>query len=294
MAERQYNEAYNLEDLQKDIETSPPALRTGFEPLDKIISIPNSAITLIAARPSHGKTAFLLNLLLNMLRNYPDMSFIYFTLLEPKKHISLKLINILSGEVLDEKNNVGALERYVREGVTTNAKIESGKELFSKITKSGKLWIIDDCASVDDLDECVTNLNEKHKLGAVFIDYLQKIYNREQNVSRELELQKTSHRILDIAKNLSLPIILGAQLQWDERRTLRLDNFYDVSDVIQDATLILGIYNHAMESAQIMGEKVSENIMGIKLTVLKNRDGVVNESASLKLEPPILRISEAQ
>ncbi len=286
-------EPYSLDRLVEDLKSTPEPLATGFTPLDSITSIPQSAITIVAARPSHGKTTFLLNMLLNMCVKYPKKSFIYFTLLEPGQRIGLKLINILSGEVLDESGNLQALEAYLKDGARSNARVEAGKEMFRKLTESGSLWIVDDCNSVSKITQRIEDIKNRHDVGAAFIDYLQKIDNKKWSLSREADLQRTSHELLEFAKNHSMPIILAAQLRWAENRILRLDNFNEVGDVVQDASLVLGIYNHSIENAQILGEHVDSNVMGLKVTVLKNRDGMVNESVPLRLDLHVMKIGES-
>jgi len=286
--------AYGLNDLQNDLKSSPEGLPTGFRPLDEIAHIPQGALTVVAARPSHGKTTFLLNLLINMLIKSPEKAFLYFTMLEPARRIGLKVINILGGEVLDPKNNVEAIEDYVRAGHTSHPKVEAGKESFRKLTEDDKLWIVDDCETVEDITERVEAIAGKVEVGAVFIDYLQKIGGRDSSRSPEVEYREMGDELLKSAKKLQLPFILGAQLQWDDKRHLRLDNLYEVSAVAQDASLLLGLYNHAIESAQVMGEAVNEQVMGIKVTVLKNRFGLVNESVHLRLESPTMKVSETR
>ena len=61
---RVVTEPYTLGRLHEDMLQTPEALKTGYGSLDRLIGIPQGAITIVAARPSHGKTAFLMNLLL--------------------------------------------------------------------------------------------------------------------------------------------------------------------------------------------------------------------------------------
>ena len=78
----------NFNSLLDEIATLPPAYKTGYSSLDKFIGFTPGAITLIAGRPSHGKTTFMFNLLLEMSKLYKDESFYFFTYEEPvKKHI---------------------------------------------------------------------------------------------------------------------------------------------------------------------------------------------------------------
>lgn len=284
---------YTFEELRDDVESVSESLSTGFRALDKIMCIPQEALTLVAARPSHGKTTLLLNLLVNMTRAYPEKSFFYFSLLENKRQIGVKLLTILSEEVLDEESNVRAMERYLRQKRSGNAKIDGARDEFKQFTESKRLWLIDQHLTLEDLLDAISYFAENYNAGAIFIDYLQKIYPRQGGLrSREAELQHSAQRLSEKARFLSVPIILGAQLRWDERKVLRLDNFFEVGEAVQDASLVLGLYNHVMENAQIMGEIVSGRTAGLRLTVLKNKDGMVNQSVQLNLEMPVLKVRE--
>ena len=55
-------------------------------------------------------------------------------------------------------------------------------------------------------------------LGAVFIDYVQKIKNKGKFGTRQLELADTSTTILEMAKSCSLPIVMGVDLEGEIRK----------------------------------------------------------------------------
>lgn len=119
-----------------------------------------------------------------------------------------------------------------------------------------------------------------------------KIKGRYQ--TRQIEIQKISERVLETAKKLSLPIILGAQLGRDRDRKdkVRLDNLREAGDIEQDANLVIGLYNEAMEKAQDNDEPLETRTVDLELTILKNRNGVVNEATTLIFDRPILTIRD--
>jgi len=148
-------EIYTLENLQEDVLRTRPGLRTGYRSLDRVFAIPQEAITIIGARPSQGKTTFLMNLALNMTDLYPDRSFFFFSYEESRKQVGVKLLNILSGEAISKSHNVSHLESYLRDGNTDRAEIEKGKAKFKELTESKRLWIIDEPLFVDELTEAL-------------------------------------------------------------------------------------------------------------------------------------------
>ena len=287
-------EPYTLQRLTEDIAQTRPGLKTGYESLDSLITIPQGAITIIAGRPSHGKTTFLLNLFLNMIDGNPDKHFFFFSYEENQRQVGLKIINILSGEVIDERQNLIQLENYLRGQKTGRLKIDAGKLRYRAFTESGRLWVIDEPYFADDLTDTIAHLNERHEIGAVFIDYIQKIKIKGRYNTRQIEIQKISEKILETAKTLSLPVILGAQLGRDKEHTdkVRLDNLRESGDIEQDANLVLGLYNEAMQKAQDQEETLKESVIDLWLTILKNRNGIVNEGVTLRFDRPILTIKE--
>ena len=287
-------ELYRLENLQEDILQTRPGLKTGYESLDRLFLIPPEAITIIGARPSHGKTTLLMNLILNMTGLYPDRSFFYFSYEESRKQVGVKLLNILSGEVIDKENNITQLEAYLRGGNTDRKRVEAGKDKFRKLTESKRLWIIDEPFFIDELADTLAQLRERYDVGAVFIDYIQKIKIKGRYQTRQIEVQKISERILETAKGLSIPIILGAQLGRDPQHSdkVRLDNLREAGDIEQDANLVLGLFNPAMEKAQFNEEFFKGDIVELKVTVLKNRNGLVNEETTLNFNRPLLTIKD--
>jgi len=285
---------YTVDLLEGDIARTSPGLRTGYRTLDELFHIPPEAITIIGARPSHGKTTLLMNLLINMARAYPDRAFFFFSYEESRKQIGLKLLNILSGEVLDETGNVRALEDYLRAGGRDRTGIEGGKAELRELTESKRLWIIDEPLFVDELADALAYYRSRHTVGAVFVDYIQKIKIKGRYATRQVEIQKVSERVLEAAKKFSVPVIMGAQLGRDKERTdkVRLDNLREAGDIEQDANLVLGLYNPAMEKAQDEGEPSLGAEVELKVTVLKNRNGQVNEERALTFNRPLLTIKD--
>lgn len=286
---------YGLNDLERNIIQTPEGLKTGYKSIDSLIRIPQGAITIIASRPSHGKTTFLMNLFLNMTDIYKDKRFFFFSYEERKSQIGIKLLNILSGGVLDENQNITQLQEYIKAQSKAYREIEKGKKKFETLTENGRLWIIDDPLDVDGLVDTIIYLKETYNnVGAVFIDYIQKVKIEDRFNTRQLEIQKISERILETANSLSLPIILGAQVNREVKdfKDLTLDKLRDLRDIVQDANLIIGLFNKAMQRAQETKESLKKSIVDLNLTIMKNRNGAVNQDFILKFERPLLRIKE--
>lgn len=286
---------YTLSDLQQDLSSTKEGLKTGFKELDELVRIPNEAITLVGGRPSHGKTTFMLNLFINLINQYPDHHFYFFSFEETRQQIAVKIINILSAPfIFEEAKNLIQLEGYLRAGVDSLPKVEEGKQKYQELVESGRLRIIGESYNVQDLSSIIASLKSKVPLGGVFIDYIQKIKNKIRFSTRQMELQNTSEIILETAKSCSIPIILGAQLgrDKDSKDKVKLDNLREAGDLEQDANLVLGIFNPLMEKAQEEQSQLTSRKVELKVTPLKNRNGLVNKTISLEFDRPLLTIKD--
>jgi len=283
---------YSLENLRIALSQTKEGLKTGYTELDDMVRIPNEAITLIGGRPSHGKTTFMLNLFLNLIHQYTTHHFYFFSYEETCQQIAVKIINILSGWVFNEAQNLNQLEGYIRGGHTSYEPVEKGKEIYQELVDSGRLRIIGEPYHVQELSLIIKSLKSKVPLGAVFIDYIQKIKNKQRFGTRQLELANTSSAILEIAKKYSIPTILGAQLGRDKesRDKVKLDNLREAGDLENDANLVIGIFNPAMEKAHDEQRQLVDRKVDLKITPLKNRNGVVNKTVTLEFDRPILKI----
>lgn len=283
---------YTLADLRTHLQTMKEGLRSGLDMLDRYIRFKPGSLSYVAGRPSHGKTTMLSALCMNMVENYPDLTFPYISIEEISQQVSLKMINALSEEVLDEAMNLYQIANYITGENTGNPKINAGIAKFEEYTRNNRLLIVEDISFIHDIEAYATEQCSKHKVGAIFIDYIQKIRSDGKFGSRQLELQAISARLLDLAKFLKIPFIIGAQMgrNKEQKVKLRLDNLREAGDIENDAAIVLGIWNEAMENAQIREEPVIDRVVPLDIVILKNRDGIVNRTITVDFDRPILKI----
>ena len=291
-------EPYLLEDLTADIISSTPSKTSGYQKLDELARIPVGALTIIAGRPGHGKTALQLNLLANMARDYPEKKFYYFSYEEAKKAIGLKLLMILSGETLHEKTNIGAYINYMKEKRGSNIKIEAALAEYEELTLTGRLSVSDEMYRADDLATVIGTLATRGDTGAVIVDYIQRIpLGRKSDGQRYLDIKYISSLLLEQAVRHDIPIILGAQLTRDKTSSRpKLDNMRESGDIEQDASLVLGLYTKAVddrEQQEGSGTSASQP-MDMEVYVLKNRTGQAGGKFTLSFNQPVLKITDKQ
>lgn len=286
--------------LLDEIATLPPAYKTGYSSLDSFVGFTPGAITLIAGRPSHGKTTFMFNLLLEMSRLYKEESFYFFTYEEPLKNISIKLLNRLidtdlSGYFREIKNlstptNYEFIKHYIKASRTDISQIEEGKRQLQELIDSQRIRIVDRNYSVEELSSLIAYLNKRERIGALFIDYIQRMRTDAKTQDMRTKIAHISDSVLQIAKESGLPIILGAQLnratQDGKGGRPKLENLKEAGNLEEDANTVLSVYNESREKDETSEGESYKGLREVELEIkaLKNREGEVNQWANLSFD----------
>ncbi len=288
-------DVYTSDDFLEEIKLAPATLPSGYVMLDRIAQFMPGAISIIAGRPRHGKTTFLMNLALNQIRLQPDKTIFFFSYEEARKDIIVKMINILADYKINNSQNVKQIEYYLRgwhngKARTRHEPILEALENVKSYISNDRMKVIDSPLYVDELCETMRYMTAKYDIGAIFIDYIQKIKIKGKFQSRQIELQKVSEQLLELAKELNLPLIMGAQFNREasSNQKPKMEHLRESGDIENDANLIIGLYNNSVEdTSQEFGE-----IVDLELSILKNRNGKSNEKVMLQFDRPKLRIFE--
>ena len=296
-------EPYLLEDFERDLLKTPDGLKTGYGQLDAFLRIPQGALSILGGRPGHGKTTLQLNLLLNFLRQYPDKRFYLFSYEEARFWLALKLIMILAGEILDAEHNQAEYMKYLhkeRGQLRAFPAIDEAVSTYSRLTSSGRLTIIDRRPCAEELASTLALVTRQCDVGAIIIDYIQKIPLRQPLAGqRYQEIKRVSELMLGQAVTQGVPILLGAQLGRSTgtvrgKARVRLDNLRESGDIEQDAALVLGIFNPSADTAEDDGHDDKHAEVDLEVSVLKNRGGVQAKQAHLMFQKSTLRVFDQQ
>jgi replicative DNA helicase len=241
-------------------------LETGFMDLDyKTSGLQPSDLILIAARPSMGKTAFVLNLAQHMAFKR-NQAVAIFSLEMSKEQLVNRMLS-LESHVDAQKIRTGRLndEEWMNL-VEGSANIANSK------------LIIDDTPgiSLPALRSKCRKLKIEHDIQIVIIDYLQLMSGSSSNASsRQQEISDISRGLKALARELNVPVIALSQLsraveQRPDHRPM-LSDLRESGAIEQDADVVMflyreGYYNRDLSEAE---QRVAEVI------IAKQRNGPI-------------------
>jgi DNA primase len=275
----------------------PEGVNSGYTINGEEIIIPAGAISVIAGATSHGKTALLINLALNIVQDTKEGEVHFFSYEEDSDAILLNTLNTFIDEDLGV-NNRKSIKSYFKIGSTEFIKTErrdsfiEGKDRFFKeIIDSRKLNIHYCNYNSETLIEAIRYLNKHAKPKAILIDYIQLLNLPEgkyKTYSRQEEIKQICIALKDLSIETGLPIILGAQFNREVVNHLKVHatNIGEAGDIERIANLIVGIWN--CNKTPITNKEEEKKIQPfdapntIYTTVLKNRGGKSDIFTNLK------------
>ena len=246
-----------------------PGLSTGLRDLDaKINGLNKSDLLLVAARPAMGKSAFALNIAVNVAKKY-NKTVAVFNLEMSREQLALRLL--ASESFIDmQKLATGKLNEE-----------EWGKLCMASAALSQTDIRIDDNPSVT-----VADINAKCRrldnLGLVVIDYLQLMQGSgygKNSENRVTVVGEISRSLKIMAKELNIPVICLSQLSRAvESRTDKrpiLSDLRESGAIEQDADSVMFLYRDEYYNENTEDKGLAECI------VSKNRHG---ETGTVKLQ----------
>ncbi|MDD6234609.1 MAG: replicative DNA helicase [Lachnospiraceae bacterium] len=211
-------------------------IATGFTDLDyKMAGLQNSDLVLVAARPSMGKTAFVLNI-----AQYVSVKHDTTTAIFSLEMSKLQLVNrIISMESkVDSKN--------IRTGNLSPAEWSNIAEGASNVGMSH--IIIEDTPgiSVAELRSKCRKFKRDNNLGLIIIDYIQLMSGGGKSESRQQEVSEISRALKGVARELNVPVIALSQLSRSvearpDKRPM-LSDLRESGAIEQDADVVMFIY----------------------------------------------------
>ena len=212
-------------------------LSTGFIELDyDTAGFQPSDLILIAARPSMGKTAFVLNIAEHM-AFHDNKCVAIFSLEMSKKQLVNRLL-AMESHVSSQNIRTGTMSDMDWDSIVESGSLIAGSKL-----------IIDDTPgiSIQELRSKCRKYKMDHDLQIIMIDYLQLMTGGGKNVkSREQEISEISRSLKALARELNVPVVALSQLSRavESRPDHRpmLSDLRESGAIEQDADMVMFIY----------------------------------------------------
>ena len=246
-----------------------PGMSTGLRDLDKKINgLNKSDLFLIAARPAMGKTAFALNIALNVAKKY-NKTVACFSLEMSREQLTMRLL---------------ANESFVELGKLLTGKLT--EEEWTKLAMASTALSQTDLRVDDNPSITVAEINAKCRrldnLGLVVIDYLQLMQGSgygKNSENRVTVVSEISRSLKIMAKELNVPVVCLSQLSRAvESRTDKrpvLSDLRESGAIEQDADCVMFLYRDEYYHENSEDKGLAECI------VSKNRHG---ETGTVKLQ----------
>lgn len=237
-------------------------LNTGFADLDRMLDgLEPGSLTILAARPSMGKTSLALNIAQNVSRQGKTAA--VFSLEMSRQ----QLLDRIVASVL------GAATWKLKKGKLSDEEFNKLTPLFDSL-KNHPLYIDDDTdATLVNLRSKARRQQLKHGLDLLIIDYLQliEVTDRVASENRTQQVTHISRSLKNLARELHCPVIALSQLSRRvEERNPPIPILSDLREsgaIEQDADTVLCLYRESFYNEDCANPQHTD------VYVRKNRNG---------------------
>lgn len=212
-------------------------LSTGFIEFDRMTSgLHDAEMVVIAARPSMGKTAFVMNIAEHVA-------------VHDKKPVAVFSLEMSSQQLVQRMlcSRARVNLRKARDGFLADSDFDKIASAAGKLAEAN--IYIDDTPGLTilELRAKARRLKSRHDVSLIIVDYLQLLRStsRRGQENRQIEISEISAGIKGLAKELKIPILVAAQLNrnpenrtGDSKGRPRLSDLRESGSIEQDADLV--------------------------------------------------------
>lgn len=215
-----------MEDLRKQVEKwrageKDEGIDTGFRDLDRIVNLVPGELTLVAARPSMGKTAIAIQIAENVARSDVDGQVVIFSAEMTDDSLALRMA----------ASHAGVNSHRIRNTY-------ADPDEYDKLLRATQNWphgkiYIDDSSHIttDQMYYRTAMLNAQKPVSLVIFDFVELGADRPDRRSdgEEQRISQISRGLKSIAKNLNVPVVALSQLNRQvENRADKLPRLADL------------------------------------------------------------------
>ncbi|WP_390410095.1 DnaB-like helicase C-terminal domain-containing protein [Lacticaseibacillus jixiensis] len=217
----------------------------------------------LGARPSVGKSAFVVNLILKAFEKQSDMTIDLFSLEMTQRQNYDRLISAYLGLPGKLLNNPDMLTDKQKNDVRTAGKIFNGYDLhiYDNLNELHQI--------VNAIVQSRADAEKSGKKYLAIIDYLQLVEVPRQS-DRRLQIEQITRQFKKLTQSLNIPVIMLSQLsrmmEKDNRQRPRLSDLRESGSIEQDSNAVGFLYNEDEKQEY-------EKIRSVILSIQKNREG---------------------
>lgn len=263
-----------IENIHKmaDNKSDVTGVKTGFRDLDRLThGFQPGDLIILAARPSMGKTAVALNLVMNVAAYQPDKAVALFSLEMSAESLAMRLLSAKS-RVEGDKLKTGRLNANDEWNLVNEA---------SMALKKSKIFIDDTPGTkVTEIFSKCRRLQAEEGLSMVVIDYIQLISGNNSGrgeINRQQEVSEISRNLKALARELKVPVIALSQLSRNvesrEDKKPQLSDLRESGAIEQDADIVMLLFRKAYYSQEAKDEAEKTGSEELEINVAKHRNG---------------------
>jgi replicative DNA helicase len=282
------------EEVKQRQALKPEGVNSGYKINGEEIIIPAGAISVIAGATSHGKTALLINLALNIVQDTKEGEVHFFSYEEDSDSILINTLNTYINEEDLSINNRKSIRSYYKTKSTEYIKqnkrdifLQKKDRFFKELIGTRKLNIHYSDYNSETLIDAIRYLYKHSKPKAILIDYIQ-LLNLPEGKYKTYSRQEEIKQICIALKDLSIETGLQFNREVVNHLKVHATNIGEAGDIERIANLIVGIWNCnktpiGTDNELKKIESININTSGtIYTTVLKNRGGKSDIFTNLK------------
>ena len=241
--------------------------KVGFSVIDdKLNGLSKSDLIIIAGRPSMGKTAFALNVLLKFCERNAKLNALFFSLEMPPDQLYFRLVAMESDIPISKL-------KYDNVYNDDEIALKYGEGLSRVATKNIN---IADTSSLTlfELKQIAKAQRDSKGLDLIVVDYLQLLTGKnERGQNKQQEVSEISRGLKQLARELNIPIIALSQLSRSvESRSDKRPMLSDLREsgaIEQDADIVMFLYRDEYYNPN------SSDLGLAEIIVAKNRNGSI-------------------
>ncbi|QEL18338.1 replicative DNA helicase [Limnoglobus roseus] len=262
---------------ERQLAGKPRGVATGYADLDEFLGgLRPGTLTIVAARPSVGKTALTAGLLLNAAA--AGTSGLLVSLEMSREEIAERFLAMVSNVSLSRISGTDKLNPS-----------ELGKVCSVKVGwNGGRVWIDDRPGqTAARIASTTRRAVRRHNVGPIVIDYLQLVHAENARDPRHLQVGMVATRLKELARTARVPVVALAQLNREiENRTdgkPKLSDLRDSGQIEQDADSVILLHPQPADPKAL--------VQDVDALLEKNRNGprgvvpLLYRRANVRFEP---------